>query len=88
MSVFVVFDSESAAVSFIAQVDALLGYPITGTVNGQVIVLTRTWAEPMKHPDRDEWAVPYAPEIAPALGDHVPVELDESWWPPVWIPPG
>ncbi|WP_437489428.1 hypothetical protein WME75_10680 [Sorangium sp. So ce1014] len=85
---FVVFDDESEAISFIAQVDALLGYPATGVVNGQIVVLTQTWAEPIKHHSQDLWAVPYAPELEPALGDHVPVEIDESWWPPVWIPPG
>ncbi|WP_437767168.1 hypothetical protein WMF27_20590 [Sorangium sp. So ce281] len=87
---YIVFTSEAAAHEFLAVVDAGLGYPIPSIhpITKEIVGWTTTWAIPMKHPERDEWAIPYGPEIAAWLGDHVPVEIDETWWPPVWIPPG
>ncbi|WP_437759494.1 hypothetical protein [Sorangium sp. So ce1389] len=86
----IIFTSETEANEFLTTVNNGLGYPLAAidNVTGEIAGWTTTWDTLLKHPERDEWAVTYAPEIDPWMGDHVAVELDESWFPPVWIPPG
>lgn len=65
-----VFTSEAAAAAFVADLDRALGYPRDGVnIGGGVHApaeqsRTLTHAIPLKHPTRDEWAVPVGPRVA------------------------
>lgn len=73
---FVIFTMLDDATSYIASVDAQLGWP-SGEGGPEY---TRTWAEPRKHPTENLWMVVVHPEIAPDTGEIV-TGLADDWFP-------
>ena len=72
-----IFPSIELALAFDASVSAAMGWP-------SVEQKTERYAIPIKHPSRNEWAVPVRDYAEPHLisGTQVVEELTPDWYPP------
>lgn len=68
---YYIFNTEAEALAYDEAVVAVSNYQSP----------TTNWANPRKHPNREEWAIAASGKVV--LEGQEPVELDESWTPPL-----